>query len=118
MTNEPTAGRVQSGAASETRGSHSVLKLEVLGTSFSITADEDEAYLQKVLAQYRAAVENTKNISGINEPLNIAVLTGFLLCDEINKIKQQLDSESVEVSERTINLIAKLDQALEAYGND
>ena len=92
------------------------LCLDILGTSFTIAADEDEEYLNKVLAQYKAAVENTKNISGINEPLNVAVLTGFLLCDEINKIKQQLEDESIEVNERTMNLIAALDRALERYG--
>jgi cell division protein ZapA (FtsZ GTPase activity inhibitor) len=92
------------------------LCLDILGTSFTITADEDEEYLRKVLTQYRAAVENTKNISGINEPLNVAVLTGFLLCDEINKIKQQLENESIQISERTMNLIAALDRALERYG--
>jgi len=86
--------------------------LDILGTSFTIDADEDEAYLQKVLAQYRAAVENTQSISGISAPLNIAILTGFMLCDEINKIKQQVEGESAELQERTGNLIAKLDQAL------
>ena len=91
--------------------------LDILGTSFTITVDEDEAYLQKVLSQYRAAVENTQSISGINEPVNIAILTGFLLCDEINRIKQQLANESIEIQERTMNLIAKLDKALEAYGD-
>ena len=88
------------------------LCLDILGTSFTITTDEEEAYLQKVLAQYRAAVENTQSISGIQDPLNAAILTGFLLCDEINKIKQQLENESIEINERTMNLIAKLDEAL------
>ncbi len=88
------------------------LAFNILGASFSIDADEDEAYLQKVLEQYHAAVENTQNISGINEPLNIAVLTGFLLCDEINKIKLQTDFGSDEAQKRTENLIAKLDNAL------
>jgi len=88
------------------------LCLDILGTSFSITVEEDEDYLRKVLAQYRAAVENTKNISGITEPLNIAILTGFMLCDEINNIKRQLENESVEINERTMGLIARLDQAL------
>jgi cell division protein ZapA (FtsZ GTPase activity inhibitor) len=88
------------------------LCLDILGTSFTIAADEDEAYLQKVLDQYRAAVENTQSISGITDSLNIAILTGFLLCDEINKIKKQ-EGESVEVQRRTMNLIAKLDHALE-----
>jgi cell division protein ZapA (FtsZ GTPase activity inhibitor) len=94
------------------------LCLDILGTSFTITVDEDEAYLQKVLAQYKAAVENTQAISGINEPLNISILTGYLLCDEINKIKQQLENESIEVQERTMTLIAKLDQALGAACNE
>ena len=94
------------------------LCLDILGTSFTITADEEEAYLQNIFAQFRAAVENTQSISGIKDPLNVAVLTGFLLCDEINKIKQQLENESIEVNERTMNLIAKLDEALENCGND
>ena len=92
------------------------LCLDILGTSFTITADEDEAYLQKVLAQYRTAVENTQSISGINDPLNVAVLTGFLLCDEVNKARQQLEGESPdearEVQERTLRIIARLDQVL------
>jgi cell division protein ZapA len=94
------------------------LCLDILGTSFTITTDEDEAYLQKVLAQFRAAVENTQSISGIKDPLNAAVLTGFLLCDEINKIKQQLENESVEINERTVNLIAKLDEALKVQTSE
>jgi len=89
-----------------------VLRLDVLGTSFTITADEEEVYLQKVLTQYQAAVKNTQNISGINDPLNVAVLTGFLLCDEINKIKLKSESETTEVQKRTMNIIAALDQAL------
>ena len=93
------------------------LCLDILGTSFTIAADEDETYLQKVLTQYRAAVENTQSISGINEPLNIAILTGFLLCDEINKIKQQQEGVSVEIEERTLNLIEKLEQALKVCEN-
>ena len=93
------------------------LSFDILGTSFTITVDEDEAYLRKVLAQYRAAVENTQAISGIKEPLNIAVLTGYLLCDEINRMKQQLENESIEINERTMTLIAKLDNALGAADN-
>ena len=109
-----------------------VLRLDILGTSFTITADEDEAYLEKVLTQYQAAVKNTQSISGINEPLNVAVLTGFLLCDEINKVKQQLSEQSEiqaqnnsensweeqEVEERTLRLINKLEHALNLFGDE
>jgi cell division protein ZapA (FtsZ GTPase activity inhibitor) len=106
--------------------------LDILGTSFTIKADEDEEYLNKVLSQYRAAVNNTQNISGIKDPLNVAILTGFILCDEYNKVKQKLDEEKEagkieksennweeqEVEDRTIRLISKLEQALNLFGND
>ena len=90
------------------------LTLDILGASFSIRAEEDEAYLQNVLTQYKAAVKKTQSISGIKEPLNAAVLTGFLLCDEINKMKQQLKNEtlkSTEAEQITLNMLAKLEQA-------
>ncbi|MDR0582756.1 MAG: mannose-6-phosphate isomerase, class I [Treponema sp.] len=100
------------------------LHLEILGTSFSITTDEDPAYLEEILNQYRTAVENTQNIFGMKDPLKIAVLAGFLLCDEINKIRTQAgkdrekaearrESEDRELEQRTLNLIARLDRVLE-----
>jgi len=104
------------------------IRLDILGTSFTITADEDEAYLTKVLTQYKAAVKNTQKISGITEPLNVAILTGFLLCDEFNKVRKQIEErgessdddsiEAEEVEDRTIRLIAKLEQALNLYTNE
>ncbi|WP_461256810.1 cell division protein ZapA [Treponema sp. R80B11-R83G3] len=108
------------------------IRLDILGTSFTITADEDEEYLNKVLSQYSTAVKNTQSISGIKEPLNIAILTGFILCDEFNKVKQRLDDEirargelknednweNQEVEDRTLRLITKLDQALSLFGDD
>jgi cell division protein ZapA (FtsZ GTPase activity inhibitor) len=88
------------------------LRLDILGTSFTIMADEDETYLQEILAKYRAAVENTQNISGITDALNVAILTGFMLCDEINKLRLNREGETKEAEERTLGLIAKLDQVL------
>jgi len=108
------------------------LKLDILGTSFTITADADKDYLTKVLNQYKTAVKNTQKISGISDSLNVAILTGFMLCDEINKMKQlqekiennamsvleEQDEEAQEVEERTVRLINKLEQALNLFGDD
>ncbi|MDR1251545.1 MAG: cell division protein ZapA [Treponema sp.] len=98
-------------------------RLEMLGTSFSITVDEDITYLEEILNQYRTAVENTQSISRMKDPLKIAILTGFLLCDEINKTRiqtgedrertrAQREGEDRELAQRTLNLITRLDQAL------
>jgi cell division protein ZapA (FtsZ GTPase activity inhibitor) len=101
-------------------GSHDLL-INVLGASFSITAGEDPAYLDEVLAQYQIAVANTQGISGMKDPLKVAILTGFLLCDEINKIKLQIEEEQAKAdSERTAevqelnrimeNILARINQ--------
>jgi len=101
-------------------GPHDLL-INILGTSFSITASEDPAYLDEVLAQYQIAVANTQGISGMKDPLKVAILTGFLLCDEINKIKTQVEEKQahddqartteVEELNRIIrDIIARIDQ--------
>jgi len=98
------------------------LLIDVLGTSFSITAGEDPAYMDEVLAQYQIAVANTQSISGMKDPLKIAVLTGFLLCDEINKLKMQVEeeqsktalqqqTEAQELDRITRSIIDRIDQA-------
>jgi cell division protein ZapA (FtsZ GTPase activity inhibitor) len=98
---------------------NSDLRLDILGTSFSITADEDAAYLEEILNQYRSAVEKTQTLSNLKDPLKIAVLTGFLLSDEIRKLRDRHDSErdgepeAQEAEALTLNLIARIDEALE-----
>ena len=100
------------------------LQIDVLGTSFIITTGEDPEYLKEVLAQYEFMVAQTQGISGKKDPLKVAILTGFLLCDEINKLKlqvkedretagrQQADDEG-ELDRITGNLIACIDEALD-----
>ena len=93
------------------------LNINILGASFSITAGEDPAYLEEVLAQYQFAVTNTQGISQMKDPLKVAILTGFLLCDEINKLKMQIEedraNEEQELERITRNLIACIDQVIE-----
>jgi len=100
------------------------LIIDVLGTSLAITTGDDPAHLNEVLAQYKVMVENTQNISRIQNPLGVAVLTGFLLCDEINKQKQQMEKEQknteeqrageeMELNRITQKLIDRIDKVLE-----
>jgi cell division protein ZapA (FtsZ GTPase activity inhibitor) len=89
------------------------LYIEMLGTSFSITADEDPEYLKSLLKRYQTVVENTKNATGLKDPLKTAILTGFLLCDEIEKLKANAgDSDARQAEQLTLDLIARIDEAL------
>jgi len=97
------------------------LLIDILGTKFSITTNEDPVFLDKVLAQYRAAIDNTRNISGMKDSLRIAILTGFLLCAEINKLKIEIEDEHSGVEEElnriTRNLIDSINHAMEETGS-
>ncbi|MDR1240091.1 MAG: cell division protein ZapA [Treponema sp.] len=91
---------------------NSDLRLDILGASFSITADEESAYLDEVLSRYRRAVEETQARTGLTDPLKTAILTGFLLCDEIHKLKNREGGEAEEAEALTRRLIARIDEAL------
>ena len=88
------------------------LHFKLLGTSFSITADEDSAYLESLLGRYRIILENTQKATGMGDPLKLAILTGFLLCDEIEKTKNQNNNEHKEAEQRTLNMIARIDEVI------
>ncbi|MDR1900450.1 MAG: mannose-6-phosphate isomerase, class I [Treponema sp.] len=93
------------------------LQLNILGTSFSISADEDPAYLEELLNFYKAALENTKKSTGIKNPLHIAILTGFLLCDELKKNRLPRPAggagEDGAAEKLTLDLIARIDRVLD-----
>jgi len=88
------------------------LHFKLLGTSFSIAADEDGVYLEKLLDRYKTVLENTQKSTGIDDPLKLAILTGFLLCDEIEKIKYSENHDGQEAEQRTLNMIARIDEII------
>ena len=88
------------------------LHFKLLGTSFSIAADEESAYLEKLHDKYKDVLENTRKATGMEDPLKLAILTGFLLCDEIEKIKTEENREKQEALQRTLNMIARIDEVI------
>jgi cell division protein ZapA (FtsZ GTPase activity inhibitor) len=92
------------------------LHIELLGTAFSISADEDPIYLNSLLGDYRQVIENTRKITGLEDPLKLAIITGFLLCDDYKKLMSQNPRlrDSIEAEKLTLELISRLDEAMPA----
>jgi cell division protein ZapA (FtsZ GTPase activity inhibitor) len=92
------------------------LHIELLGTAFSISADEDPAYLHALLGDYRQVLENTRKITGLEDPLKLAIITGFLLCDDYKKLtsRDPRVRDSIEAEKLAQDLISRLDKALQA----
>jgi hypothetical protein len=93
------------------------LRVDLLGASFSITVDEDPFYLKILLDKYRRVIENTQKTTGLEDSLKTAILAGFLLCDEVEKLRARENTglgvfNSMQVEELTLDLINRIDNVL------
>ncbi|MBQ9238052.1 MAG: cell division protein ZapA [Treponema sp.] len=100
------------------------LTIDLLGTSFAIRANEPDDYLNKLLGYYTQIVDEVQSGGGLKEPVQVAIMSGLMLCDELykEKIKRaqqdgggaQSDglTESTEAERITLELIDKIDKAL------
>ena len=99
----------------------------MLGTSFTIQANEDNQYLEKLLGYYKRITDDVKNIDSIKSSLQVAILSGIMICDELYKEKQKKialeygvfvsqnpeDSKnSDEIQRITLEMIQKIDKVL------
>lgn len=103
------------------------LKIKMLGTSFTIQANEDNQYLEKLLGYYQRITDDVKRIDSIKSPLQVAILSGIMICDELYKEKQnkialengesvaQISENSMdsdEIQRITLEMIKKIDKVL------
>ena len=103
------------------------LQINLLGTSFTIQANEDEEHLQKLLGYYSRIVDDVSKIDSVKTPLQTSILAGIMLCDEVYKEKSNAvamehnqpqttqpvdDEESAELERRTIAMINKINKVL------
>ncbi len=103
------------------------LQINLLGTSFTIQANEDEEHLKKLLGYYSRIVDDVSKIDSIKTPLQTSILAGIMLCDEVYKEKSNVveleknqsqnvqtlnDKESDELERRTIAMINKINKVL------
>ena len=92
----------------------SKLRIDILGTDITISTDEKPEYLDMLLKKYRNAIENVQKISGLNDPLKLAILTGFILCDDLEKQDASKVSkfEQGKVEQLTLGMISRLEAVL------
>lgn len=95
------------------------LQINLLGTNFAIEANEDDAYLQKLLTYYRKITDEIQRNGNLKTPLQVAILSGIMLCDELYKEKSQkakisqISNENEQEAERlTVEMIKLIDDAL------
>ena len=55
------------------------LQIDILGTSFSITANEDSKYLERMLGYYKRIVENVSKNATLQNALQTSILSGIMI---------------------------------------
>lgn len=100
------------------------LKIDMLGAHFTIQSSENAEYLDKLLGYYKRITEDVAKIDSIKSPLQIAILSGIMLCDEVYKEKQnkvalengqlppELTQDTAEIEKRTKEMIDKISKVL------
>ena len=96
------------------------LQIDLLDTSFAIKASEDDEYLKKLLDYYKRYIEQIQQSGTLENPLQISILAGVMLCDELFKakngevsVKTNFDIVSEKVEKLTLDMIKKIDSVLE-----
>lgn len=99
-----------------------ILHIDILGSKFSIQANEDEEYLNNLKNYYSRICKEIETSDGLTDPKQIAVLAGILITDELFKARtsakrleasiKETKPDSGEDEKITKALIDKIDQAL------
>ncbi len=96
------------------------LQIDILGASFAVQASEDDIYLKKLLSYYTDIIDTIKNSSHLKDPVQISIMAGISLVDELYKEKQRNISYSnalsnpadEEANKLTSEMISKLNKVL------
>ncbi len=97
------------------------LQIDILGTSFAVQAAEEDAYLKKLYSYYSDIIKTIQRTSKIKSPLEISIMAGITLVDELYKEKQRCASYSKalnngtdeEADRLTALMIKEIDKALQ-----
>lgn len=94
-----------------------ILHIDLLGADFTIKADEDSEYLERLLSYYKQTIEQVERNTELVDQTQISIVAGIMLCDELYKEKVQINSLKKQLPPdteyRLLKLIQDLDKALE-----
>ena len=89
------------------------LTIDLLGTSFKISAHQDTQYLQQLLSYYTEVVKSLQRNFPGQEPLQTAILAGIMISDELytqkySSVSSNNSQENNEVLSQVAHITAKL----------
>lgn len=95
------------------RSAGGLLKIELLGTSFTVQTDEPVAHVERVLDYYRRRIAEIERSVTTRDALKTAILAAMLVTDELLRGRDATGSPDGDELERITNdLISSIDATL------
>lgn len=90
------------------------LRIEVLGTSFTIQSDESAEHLARLSTYVKAKIEEVKARYTFADPLTVAVLAALNIADDMFKSREgkELPGAGEEISNVAERLLNRIDDEL------
>ena len=90
------------------------VKVDLLGTSFQIQADEDAAYLAEIVAYLSGKVSEVRREVPVADPVKVALLVGLNLTDELFKARAGREiPDDPEIGQIATRIIERIDRTLD-----
>ncbi|MBB5217972.1 MULTISPECIES: cell division protein ZapA [Treponema] len=99
------------------------IQINLLGSSFTIQAKEDEDYLKKLVDYYKEITRTISSTGRNIDPLQVSIIAGITLVDELYKEKkrnatcektiQGNTEEDLKAQQIALTLLDRLDEALD-----
>lgn len=83
------------------------LSITLLGTNFKINAQQDDQYLQQLLDYYTNVIDKLQQSILNKDPLQIAILAGILISDEL--YTQKYNSNTITITEEESNRLLQIE---------
>jgi len=90
------------------------LKIDVLGTSFTIQSDESADHLARLSAYVKAKIEEVKSRYSFADPLMVSLLATLNIADELFKTREGREPQpsTAEIGDLAERLISRIDEEL------
>lgn len=92
----------------------SQLRINILGTSFSIQSSEDKEYLEKIYNYYKSKINGLQKQAPGVDPLKLAIMAGLTLGEELFKARANSSPPETKdaLQKITQRMIHKIDSTL------
>ena len=97
------------------------LQVDLLGASFTVRSQENDEYLSELLSHYKEILSSLRASHASDDPLQLSILVGITLADELHKEKKHIASitpppqekdEAELLNRQMMQMIEKIDGVL------